>query len=160
MTQKNTFKFHVLDIKVIDGDSYNVTIDLGVKCRWQGNLRLIGLNCPEARGEESVAGKAVKKWSENFIHEVNKDSKMVVVANEFDKFGRLLGDIEFYYNSVDPMCCLPETRIYSLSNIMLRKNYAKPYYGNTVRPKFDAREVLSIVESIKINSSILLDDIY
>jgi micrococcal nuclease len=139
---KETFDFKVISCRVIDGDSINVTIDLGVRCRWEGNLRLAGINCPEARGDERDAGKAVGEWVKTYINErVDEGYTVRIMSHEFDKFGRLLGDVYFWH----PITARSTT---PLSQILIEKGYAKEYNGDGPRPQFGQVEIKVIVEDI------------
>jgi micrococcal nuclease len=89
-----TYKAKVL--RVIDGDTIVVDIDLGFYC-WLFNqsIRLAGIDAPETRTKNSLekeAGLLAKSFVEDYI----KPGDMVVVTTIFDKtekFGRILGTI-------------------------------------------------------------------
>ena len=84
-------------IRVIDGDTVDVDIDLGFGI-WQKNerVRIMGIDTPESRTrdkEEKVRGLLAKKY----LSESLKKGKKLVLKTykdyETGKFGRILGDV-------------------------------------------------------------------
>lgn len=73
-------------IKVVDGDTVKLNIDLGFKIFWQSNCRIAGINAPEINTEE---GKAAKTWLEGVI--VPGDVIMIKSV-KLDKYGRPVFD--------------------------------------------------------------------
>ncbi len=51
-------------VRVVDGDTYYMLIDLGFRTRGEHSIRLWGLDTPELRGteEEKVRGRAAKQF--------------------------------------------------------------------------------------------------
>jgi endonuclease YncB( thermonuclease family) len=48
----------------VDGDTPRITLDLGLRCRWEGNARIFGVNCPEIRDE---GGYEALKFAEQLV---------------------------------------------------------------------------------------------
>lgn len=67
-------------VKVIDGHTIDVDLDLGFRLHWKMRLYLKGINTPELKGESYEAGKQAKDYvvEKIFKHEV-------VVATDWDK---------------------------------------------------------------------------
>jgi len=100
-------------IKVVDGDTVDVMLDLGfdihIKCR----VRLMGIDAPETRTKD----KAEKKRgmaSKARLKDLLKDGLMLHSHGK-GKFGRILG--EFYSCGVN------------LNAIMVAEGHAKEYFG-------------------------------
>ena len=55
-------------LEVIDGDTLKVEIDQGFNLRMITNIRLAGVDTPEIRGSEKIAGKFVADRVIDFLH--------------------------------------------------------------------------------------------
>jgi len=73
-------------IKVIDGDTVKLDIDLGFRVHWTSNCRIAGINAPEVNTEE---GKSSKTWLEGVL--VPGDVIMIKSV-KLDKYGRPIFD--------------------------------------------------------------------
>ena len=95
----SAFTFPILRVvKVIDGDSLRLVVDLGFHIRRQVDVRLIGLDTPEPRGytraEGEYAGKQVAAWMRR-----HTETRAFLISNRLDKYGRVLGEIHPGYDS-------------------------------------------------------------
>ena len=92
--QRFYYKAQVLNI--VDGDTIDVSIDLGFDIRIKKRVRVYGINAPEKNTNEGVAAK---KFTQDrlaigsFIY--IKTIKSSQDVDEDDKYGRLLGVIFF-----------------------------------------------------------------
>jgi endonuclease YncB( thermonuclease family) len=79
-------------IKVYDGDTITVDIDLGfgIELKKQ-SIRLLGINTPEVRGEEREQGLISKEALSNRI--LNKTILLKTYKDKKGKYGRWLGEI-------------------------------------------------------------------
>ena len=90
------YEYRCKVIRVIDGDTVDVDIDLGFGV-WlhKERVRVYGIDTPESRTrdkEEKKYGLAAKKYVKDFL----SDSTVILVTKEYDakgKFGRILGDL-------------------------------------------------------------------
>lgn len=85
-------------VRVIDGDSIVLDIDLGFEIELKNkHIRLIGINAPEVRTrdlEEKRLGFLAKDFVEDLFKQVEEGGgKIVLVSHNYDKFGRILGEI-------------------------------------------------------------------
>tara|TARA_R100000388_G_C7240022_1_gene160617 strand:- start:1654 stop:2040 length:387 start_codon:yes stop_codon:yes gene_type:complete len=80
-------------VKVVDGDTVDVIIDLGFDMFKKERIRLNGIDAPESRTldtEEKALGIDAKEFLERRL----EDCENLWVATEKDgKYGRMLGDI-------------------------------------------------------------------
>ena len=82
--------------RVVDGDTVDVTIDLGFKIFHKARVRLYGIDTPESRTrdkDEKVRGKLAAKYLEDAI---NNGTKVVLRSKLKDskgKYGRVLGEV-------------------------------------------------------------------
>ena len=77
---------------VVDGDTCDVTIDLGFKIEHKVRVRLYGINTPETRTrdkEEKYRGLQAKARFKDLI----KDRAIRLVSHDKGKYGRVLGEI-------------------------------------------------------------------
>jgi len=118
------FNYRCKVIKVIDGDTVDVDIDLGFGV-WmhKERVRLYGIDTPESRTsdkEEKVYGLAAKEFLKNMCD----DQWMILECNEYDskgKFGRILGSLRRTTNYADM----------TVNEYLIEKYHAVPYYGQS-----------------------------
>jgi micrococcal nuclease len=107
-------------LKVVDGDTIDVDIDLGFDISLTKRVRLSGVDTPESRTtnlKEKALGLEVKEWLKK-----NLDGKKnVLIKTELpdstEKYGRILGRLY-----VDDVC---------LNDRMISEGYAWEYGGGT-----------------------------
>lgn len=79
-------------LRVIDGDTIVVSIDLGFHISLTQTIRIKGIDAPEARTsnqQEKVLGLAAKAFVENWV----QNKRLLITTTKDDKYGRMLGDI-------------------------------------------------------------------
>ena len=110
-------------VKVIDGDTIDIDIDLGFGV-WMKNqrIRMYGIDTPESRTrdlEEKKYGLAAKA----FLTEMLDDSHLILKTHkdERGKFGRILGEVWRTTNFADQ----------SINDYMIEKHHAVAYYGQS-----------------------------
>jgi micrococcal nuclease len=90
--QFTPYVYRVESIKVIDGDTLNVDIDLGFKLSYNVHVRLEGVNTPEITGPERSAGLVVKLFVQEWV--AAHKGKLMVRSIRLDKYAdRVVGDI-------------------------------------------------------------------
>jgi len=105
-------------IKVVDGDTVDVLIDLGFKTFVKKRVRVYGINTPETRTrdlKEKKLGLEAKARVEDLLAE--KKGEIVLKSHGVGKFGRVLGVIYFSDSETD------------LGSILISEGHAKEYYG-------------------------------
>ena len=86
------FTYDCIDTYVVDGDTCDVTIDLGFKINHKARVRLYGINTPETRTrdkEEKYRGLQAKARFKDLI----KDREIRLISHDKGKYGRVLGEI-------------------------------------------------------------------
>ena len=78
-------------IKVYDGDTITVEIDLGFNIKITEKLRLIRINTPEVRGEERERGLISRDRLRELI--LNKEIIIKTNKDKKGKYGRYLGEV-------------------------------------------------------------------
>lgn len=84
--------YRALVTNIVDGDTIDVTIDLGLKVSIHDRrIRLYGINAPELKQPTLAEGKRAKLWLTEQIFA--KRVTLRTIKDGDDKFGRLLGDV-------------------------------------------------------------------
>jgi micrococcal nuclease len=93
------YLFNCTIVKIIDGDTVDVDVDLGFGC-WvrgsSGRIRLFGVDCEESRTrdlEEKKYGLLAKEFVQEFLP---IGSQVLLRTHEKGKYGRYLGDFKRY----------------------------------------------------------------
>jgi micrococcal nuclease len=102
------YEYKAVVKKVVDGDTIDVTIDLGFNVQYTERVRLARINAPEMSTE---AGKVVKTFMVDTLEGRNVTIK--TEKNTFDRYGRWIAEI--YYNEQ------------SINQLLLDKNMAVLY---------------------------------
>jgi len=130
--------------RVVDGDTMDLTIDLGFKVFTKQRIRLWGINAPESRTrdlDEKKRGKAATERAKELL----KCSKSVCVveSREWGKYGRALGTIwlpdagmvDALSNEVrlglDELMRFSDGEYTSLNEVLVKEGHAVEYYGGT-----------------------------
>jgi micrococcal nuclease len=124
------YEYYVKEVvKVVDGDTIDVIIDLGFDIMFASRVRLAGIDTPESRTKDK-AEKALGLESKKYLADRLKDAKNIVIKtekiNSTEKFGRVLGHL--FINGDDV----------SLNMELIDNGYAWPYMGDTKVKDFDA----------------------
>ena len=82
--------------KVIDGDTFDIVIDLGFDVLKKGRVRLYGVNTPESRTsnlEEKEKGLAAKEFTDQWLIKANYQVKIETIIDKNEKYGRVLAKV-------------------------------------------------------------------
>lgn len=102
-------------IRVVDGDTLDVLIDLGCNVHRLERVRLFGINAPEIRGEQAAEGRKATLWLTQKLAECNSLVVVQTIRDVREKYGRYLARI--YEPGSD---C-------SLNEQMIAAGHAKPF---------------------------------
>ena len=95
MSSNKLYHYRAKVERVVDGDTIDVTLDLGFDLHMQARIRFAGINAPESRTRDLVEkqkGLEAKRYVEDRIGGCDA----VIVQTQLDKkgkFGRILGSI-------------------------------------------------------------------
>jgi len=106
------YEYHAMILRVVDGDTVDLSIDLGFGIFKRERVRLVRINAPELN---TPAGKESATFLRNRLS-LTDDVVIKTEKNTFDKYGRWLADI------IHPT-------LGSISDYMLANNQAVPYKG-------------------------------
>ena len=100
VTMKYYYEVEVL--RVVDGDTVDVRIDLGFNVWHKCRVRMVGINAPESRTrdlEEKEKGLAAKEWLKLRFFGVGDIYSVELQSQGTGKYGRVLG--EFYIDETN-----------------------------------------------------------
>ena len=124
-------------VKVVDGDTVDVDIDLGFGI-WMKNerVRIMGIDTPESRTRDLVEKKFGLAAKDRLISLLGKSPvlKTQIAKNGEDmkgKFGRILGDFEVEKNGVRRMA----------TDVLIEEGHAVSYMGGNKEATQAAHEV-------------------
>ena len=133
-SRKSCYNFRVVSIdKVLDGDTIDVTIDLGFDLYKKERVRIAGVDTPEKRTrdlEEKALGIDATNWLKKKLEDtIAGDGDELTIRTELvggmGKYGRLLG---WLYINEDTI---------SLNEQMITEGYAWAYDGGTKQKNFE-----------------------
>ena len=119
------YEYRCKIVKVIDGDTVDVDIDLGFGV-WlhKERVRMMGIDTPESRTrdlEEKKFGLLSKEYVKSYL-QVGHKAKMVCKSYDAKgKFGRILGDFALYDSVTDSER--------HLTDMMINDGYGVKYEG-------------------------------
>ena len=131
--RKSCYNFRVVEInRVLDGDTIDVTIDLGFDLFKKERVRVAGVDTPEKRTrdlEEKALGIDATNWLKEKLEGALAGDDDLVIRTELvggvGKYGRLLG---WLY--------LGDAAL-SLNEAMIEEGYAWSYDGGTKQKNFE-----------------------
>lgn len=101
---RELYYYNAIVDRVVDGDTIDVTIDLGFNIWVKERLRLYGLNTPETRTkdlEEKERGLKAKKYVENQVN--SNGGQIQVLSLGKGKYGRVLAEIWVGKNNINEL---------------------------------------------------------
>ena len=137
-SRKSCYNFRVVEInRVVDGDTIDVTIDLGFDLYKKERVRVAGVDTPEKRTrdlEEKALGYDATNWLKDKLDGAISGDDDLVIRTELvggvGKYGRLLGWL--YIGDAEV----------SLNEMMIAEGLAWEYDGGTKKKDFE--ELLEI----------------
>ena len=132
-SRKSCYNFRVIEInRVVDGDTIDVTIDLGFDLHKKERVRVAGIDTPEKRTrdlEEKALGIDATNWLKEKLEGAIKGDDDLIIRTELvggmGKYGRLLGWLYIGDGTI------------SLNEHMIAAGYAWEYDGGTKNKNFE-----------------------
>ena len=132
-SRKSCYNFRVTEInRVVDGDTIDVTIDLGFDLYKKERVRIAGVDTPEKRTrdlEEKALGLDATEWMKKNLEDTIDGDEELSIRTELKggmgKYGRLLGWL--YIGDADV----------SLNEQMITEGYAWEYDGGAKQKNFE-----------------------
>ena len=132
-SRKSCYNFRVTEInRVVDGDTIDVTIDLGFDLYKKERVRVAGIDTPEKRTrdlEEKALGIDATNYLKKKLEDTIAGDEELTIRTELKggmgKYGRLLGWLYIGEDSV------------SINEVMITEGYAWAYDGGTKQKNFE-----------------------
>ena len=132
-SRKSCYNFRVTEInRVVDGDTIDVTIDLGFDLYKKERVRVAGIDTPEKRTrdlEEKALGLDATDYLKKKLEDTIAGDEELTIRTELKggmgKYGRLLG---WLYIGEDTL---------SVNETMITEGYAWAYDGGTKQKNFE-----------------------
>jgi len=115
-------------VKVVDGDTIDVVIDLGFDISFTSRVRLAGIDTPESRttdAREKILGQEVKEYLKKALEGATDIVIRTEKVDSSEKYGRILGWL--FVNKGTG----------SLNMELVNKGYAWSYDGGTKKKDFE-----------------------
>lgn len=109
------YEYKARVVKVVDGDTLHLDVDLGCDSHLMMTVRLAGIDAPEIRTNE---GKVSKAWVENWL-EARPNLILRTIKDTREKYGRYLGVVVDADRPTD----------YTLNEALVNEHLAVPYDG-------------------------------
>jgi micrococcal nuclease len=106
------FTYAAKIVHVVDGDTVDLTVDLGFRVKFDIRARVYGINAPEV---STTPGRMVRDWLREHVKAGDQVTIQTFKAPG-DKYGRWLAKIEH-----------PE--IGDIAKALIERNYAVDYFG-------------------------------
>ena len=116
-------------LRVVDGDTIDVDIDLGFNVSYTQRVRLAGIDTPESRTtdlKEKALGLEVKEYLKHSLEGAEDVIIQTEKPDSSEKYGRILGWLFINDDEI------------SLNEKMINEGYAWEYDGGTKQKDFDA----------------------
>ena len=111
------YRYKVSVVKVVDGDTIDVDIDLGFGMTYKKQrVRMLGIDTPESRTRDLVE-KKFGKASKTHLKSILESGGIQLVSHDKGKFGRILGELFIGDSS------------YSINQQMIDEHHAVAYTG-------------------------------
>ena len=90
------YAYNARIVNVVDGDTFDVDIDIGFRIHLKERIRLLDIDTPEKRGDvEKALGLLVTKFATQY-----EGKEVVIQTEKQDSFGRWLAKL-WFENGVD-----------------------------------------------------------
>lgn len=113
------YQYRARVLKVVDGDTVDLEVDLGFYTLTRLRFRLEGLDAPETNSSDPVERSLAVKAKNRLIQLLPIASTCVLASTKTEKYGRWLATI-WPGPSVSPT---------SINEFLLQEGLAKPYTG-------------------------------
>ena len=122
------YEYKAIVDRVVDGDTIDVTIDLGFKTWKKVRVRMEGINTPESRTrdlEEKKLGLAAKARLQEILKLNNNEC--ILKVSGLGKFGRALATV--HVKTLTPTSEESSITLINVNQQLIVEGHAKEYYG-------------------------------
>jgi micrococcal nuclease len=105
--ERGLYRYKAKCVRVVDGDTLDLDIDLGMFIHRFDRVRLHGIDAPEVRGASKAGGLKTKEFVKTAVGELPNGALQLwieTLVDKSEKYGRLLAKVWFERNGT--MVCL------------------------------------------------------
>jgi len=84
----NPYVFKASVTRVVDGDTIYFTVDLGFTVQVNVKSRLYGINTPEVRGVERVAGLSATAFAKDWLEQYCSEGHVLLRSHDAQRIGQ------------------------------------------------------------------------
>ena len=122
------YEYNALVDRVVDGDTIDVTIDLGFKVWKKMRVRMEGINTPESRTRDLKEKKRGLAAKDRLIEILKfNDNKCILKVSGVGKYGRALATV--LVNSLSPLNGEDGVTLIDVNKQLIEEGHAVEYYG-------------------------------
>jgi micrococcal nuclease len=107
------YEYQARLLQVVDGDTYDLELDLGVETSRKIRVRLDGIDAPE---KSTALGKQALAWVTDYFNRLPTWFTVNTIKDKTEKYGRYL------------------VKVGTMKEDMIAAGFAKPYDGKGPRP--------------------------
>ena len=122
------YEYNAVIDRVVDGDTIDVTIDLGFKVWKKMRVRMEGINTPESRTrdlEEKKRGLAAKDRLKEIL--LYNNNKCILKVSGVGKYGRALATV--LVDSLSPLNGEDGITLIDVNKQLIEEGHAVEYHG-------------------------------
>ncbi|MBT7338602.1 MAG: hypothetical protein HN802_02790 [Candidatus Jacksonbacteria bacterium] len=108
------YEYKAICIRVVDGDTVDAMIDLGMSVWVKKRIRLYGINAPESRTRD-LKEKKLGLAAKDRLFDLIQDKEILIKSHGIGKYGRVLGSL--YVGDTD------------INKLLITEGHACEYYG-------------------------------
>ena len=123
------YEYRAICTNIVDGDTYDLTIDCGFHITTHQRIRLLGVDTPELRSRDEIerlAAQEAKAFAQHWLIDTQLEEMsfpLKIKTEKSDSFGRWLAEIHYYDVTSDNGL----DNWYSLGAELLLAGHAKVY---------------------------------
>ena len=110
-------------VRVINGDTLDIEIDLGFDIIIRQRLKLYGIDTPDSRSSNSEVKQKGLDVKQRLIDLLTKEFKVTTILNKRGKYGRILGNIYITDSKTGNEICINEMLV--TEGLAVRYNIGK-----------------------------------
>ena len=126
----NLYFYKLQNIRVVDGDTIDATIDLGFNIYTKQRIRLNRINAPETRLQKKIKNLEDRIHEKNlglkakaFLKNICRDNEIYLHSVGSGKYGRVLG--ELFFNKPNETGLFEEYTC--INDLLVSDGHARPY---------------------------------
>lgn len=133
-SRKPVYYNDIVEYRVVDGDTVELTIDLGYKCLKKVTVRLRDIDTPELKSKNPLEREAadLAKAALNIMLEEAKGARIELESNQLDMYGRAVGSI-FLFKFMT-----------SVNSLLIKTGLAKVHIGSSARAPWKDEDLQQI----------------